>query len=164
MSARSACRQWPTRLASVAAATLALAAPAAALDRDHWINAISIARAEVGYRADAYYSLFGEAARTRISPRLALLTFTKRRIAVYVDRRTNRGVGVLTWNPLDVTLDRIGPCATVAAFRRAYPEATRTPRGFVLGRLLFAVERERVTYVLLAAPALGAVEAPGRCR
>src|SRR5438067_86263 len=101
-------------------AALVSAASASAVDRAHWINAISIDRAELGWPARDYELLFGPAARNDRT-----LVFKRRSIVVYLNAQ-GRGVGVLTRDRRDTTLDRIGPCSTESAFRKAYagvPEA-----------------------------------------
>jgi hypothetical protein len=138
-------------LASVVlAGALALALPAGALDRAHWISPISIARAELGYPAAAYEILFGApAVKTR-----SKLVFPDRGIVVYISKRSGRGVAVLTTNRLDVTLDGIGPCATENEFLHAYPDAPRAHGAYVLGRLHFFTKDGRVKAVVLKFPAV----------
>jgi hypothetical protein len=130
----------------VAIASLVAAADASAVDRDHWINAISIDRAELGWPARDYRILFGKPLRTG-----STLSFPNRQIVVLLDKR-GRGGSIETTNPKDKTLDAIGPCSTEGAFLRAYPDAPHYPTGYKLGRLFFLVSHHRVTSVSLTNP------------
>ena len=135
------------RLAGAGALAALVLAPAAfAVDRAHWINAISIARAELGYFAREYPILFGTPRRHG-----RVLVFPKRRIAVFVGA-SGRGVAVQTWNRDDHTLDEVGPCSSEADFRHAYPEARKRDGRYELGRLWFYAADGRITTVVLAVP------------
>jgi hypothetical protein len=119
---------------------------ALAVDRAHWINPISIARAELGYRSAGYPLLFGPAERHG-----RVLLFKQRRMAVFVGA-AGRGVGVQTWHADDHTLDEVGPCSSEDDFRHAYPDARKYGGRYQLGRLYFYASGGRITTVLLAVP------------
>lgn len=138
---------FKTKPYAVGAALAALVVPTAlAVDRAHWINAISIARAELGYFSREYPVLFGSPNRHG-----RVLVFPERRIAVFVGS-SGRGVAVQTWNRDDHTLDEVGPCSSEDDFRHAYPDARKYGGRYQLGRLYFYAAKGRITTVLLAVP------------
>ena len=144
----------------LAVAALVAAATASAVDRDHWINAISIGRAELGYPVSSYELLFGRAEKRSRST----LEFTRRGITIYLDPRTRRGVGVETRNRFDRTLDDVGPGSSERSFRTAYPDAPHRGNIYYLGRLLFFAACGRIKTVLLLGPTLHYFQGGAFCR
>jgi hypothetical protein len=144
-------------------ALAALAAPsgAAAVDRDHWINATSIARIELGNPRDAFRILFGATEAAQLRSGLVRVRAAPRHIEGFYRRASDRAIAVLTWDSRDRTLDGIGPCSSVGAFRRAYDDAPAVRidgrvAGYRLGRLLFMLDRSgrRIANVMLALPSV----------
>jgi protein kinase-like protein len=75
-----------------------------------------------------------------------ILIFHQRRLAVYFDGKPARSIVVTTWNRDFRTAAGVGPCSSIAEFRRAYGAAFRASRwnrvggvqyGYTVGRNLF---------------------------
>src|SRR5213079_2977634 len=105
------------RLILVAILGLALAAPALAVDPRYWITAITVADANLHWSKAQYESNWSGPVRfERLDNGYSRLHFSKRHLQVYFKRGISGGVAILSWDRRDRTLDKIGPCATVAAF------------------------------------------------
>jgi hypothetical protein len=160
------------RLLLVALSALVLATPALAVDPRYWITAITVAHANLHWSKAEYQSNWSAPVRfERLENGYTRLHFSRRHVQVYFKRGVSGGAAILTWDRRDRTLDNIGPCATVAAFERAYPGTkTITQDGvtiaYKLGRLIFSLKGNRISNVMLAAPSVSqylGVLAP-RCR
>ena len=83
------------------------------------------------------------------------LVFTGRKVEVYFHGQADAGVVVGTWSRAYRTAKGIGPCASVAALKKAYGARLArvlvggSPAGYRLGRLVFTVDRGRVRAVSL---------------
>lgn len=80
-------------------------------------------------------------------------------IEVYFKKGHRGAVAIVTWDRRDRTLDKIGPCSTVTAFKQAYPNAGKFKQNgkviaYRLGRLIFTAETSRIGDVMLATPAV----------
>lgn len=151
---------------------LAVAAPALAVDPRFWITAITIGDANLRWSQQEYVQLWGKPVQVgRLEDGYTRLDFTKRHIEVYFKKGTKGGVAIVTRDRRDRTLDSIGPCASVAALRRAHPNARPFEQNgrviaYRLGRLTFTAESKRIGDVMLALPKVSpyvALNAP-ECR
>ncbi|MBA3716629.1 MAG: hypothetical protein H0W87_00160 [Actinobacteria bacterium] len=144
----------------VVIAGLALTTTALAVNPKFWITAITIGDANLHWSQAEYRSLWGKPVVTdRLENGYTRLTFPRRDIEVYFKRGIQGAVAIVTWDRRDRTLDRIGPCATVAALRAAYSEAKPVRQGartvaYRLGRLIFTAETKRIGDVMLAVPSV----------
>jgi hypothetical protein len=136
---------------------------AVTIDPAHWINATSIARVELGHSRAKYRALFGRPQAAGVVVGLVRVRFPNRHVEGFFRPRTDRTVAMLTWDHRDVTLDRIGPCTSFRAFRRAYGDAPPVRIGgrvvaYRLGRLVFTLDRRRlrIANVMLALPGIPA--------
>jgi hypothetical protein len=147
--------------------------PAAlAVNPKFWITAITIGDANLHWSQAQYRAHWGRPAIVEhLEGGYTRLRFPRRHIEAYFRTGTAGAVALVTWDRRDRTLDAIGPCATVAAFRRVYPEGKPVRQGsrvvaYRLGRLLFTAESKRVGDVMLALPSVSpyvALNAP-ECR
>jgi len=151
------------RLVLVWLVALAAASAALAVNPKFWITAITIGDANLHWSASEYRSLWGAPVTVdHLKPSgYTRLRFPRRHIEVYFRAGTRAAVAIVTWDRRDRTLDRIGPCATVAALRHAYAEASPIRQGsrvvaYRLGRLVFTAESKRVGDVMLALPSVPA--------
>ena len=159
------------RLVLTAIAALLVAAPALAVERTFRITPITIGGANLHGSKRAYIKQWGRVQLGRLEGGYTRLTFKKRHIEVYFKKGKKGAVAIVTWDHRDRTLDKVGPCATVAAFKRAYPNAKPFKQGtrvvaYRLGRLIFTAESKRIGDVMLATPAVSpyvALNAP-ECR
>jgi len=148
------------RLLVVAVLAVVVAPPALAVDPRFWITAITVANANLHWSKAEYESKWSGPVRfDRLENGYSRLHFSRRHLEVYFKRGKTGGVAILTWDRRDRTLDDIGPCATVAAFERAYP-GTKTIQqdgrtlAYKLGRLVFSVKGNRIANVMLALPSV----------
>ena len=160
------------RLLFLVIAALVLAAPALGVGRMFRITAITIGGANLHGSKRAYIKLWGKPVQlARLEGSYTRLTFKKRHVEVYFKRGKKGAVAILTGDHRDRTLDKVGPCATAAAFKRAYPNAKPFKQrarvvAYRLGRLIFTAESKRIGNAMLATPAVSpyvALNAP-ECR
>jgi hypothetical protein len=148
------------RLALVCLAALVAASAALAVNPKFWITAITIGDANLHWSAAEYRALWGTpVVSDQLENGYARLRFPRRHTEVYFRKGVSGAVAIVTWDRRDRTLDRVGPCATVAALRHAYKEATPVKQGsrvvaYRLGRLVFTAETKRVGDVMLALPSV----------
>jgi len=148
------------RLLLILIAGLALAAPAAAVNPKFWITAITIGDANLHWSKQQYRSHWGKPVRfEQLENGYSRLHFLKRHIEVYFKKGYTGAVAIVTWDKRDRTLDKIGPCSTVAMLKHAYPNAGKFRQNgkviaYRLGRLIFTAETARVGDVMLATPAV----------
>jgi hypothetical protein len=148
------------RLLLFLTAALVLAAPAVAVNPKFWITAITIGDANLHWSKQQYKSHWGKPVRfDRLENGYTRLTFSKRHIEVYFKQGHTGAIAIVTWDKRDRTLDKIGPCSTVTAFKQAYPKAGKFKQNgkvvaYRLGRLIFTAETSKIGDVMLATPAV----------
>ncbi len=114
------------------------------------ITETSIAGARLGLPAASYRRLFGEKGRRDVFslPNFPVDIFQDRKLSVYYDDATVKGIIVTTWNSGYKTAAGVGPCSTIDELKSAYgsrlkPSEQNTIKGkvyaYTLGKnLLFA--------------------------
>ena len=138
------------------AGALVLAVSVALGGRSAAIQPSSIAGARTGLTKAAYKRLFGSPVLVEhLENDYSRLVFTGRKVEVYFHGQADAGVVVGTWSRAYRTAKGIGPCASVAALKKAYGARLArvlvggSPAGYRLGRLVFTVDRGRVRAVSL---------------
>jgi tRNA A-37 threonylcarbamoyl transferase component Bud32 len=107
------------------------------------ITQTSIGGARLGLTKPQYKQLFGLPWREDVmsAPGYPVVIFHARKLSVYFDGKTPRGIIVTTWNPAYRTAARVGPCSSLHALKDAYgsrlkPSPQNTQHGTVYGWLV----------------------------
>jgi len=148
---------------AVAAGALVAVGAAGAVDPGHLVGQSSIGGARLGLKSDSYTKLLRERPFvTRFADGTSRLGFTKREVHVFLDR-SGKAFAVFTNAREFRTASGAGPCAAVAALKRAYGSALRAYRSptspsvvaYRAGNLWFSVVLNgTIGSVTLASPSL----------
>lgn len=148
------------RVAVIFLLALGPASVALAVNPKFWITAITIGDANLHWSQAQYRAHWGRPVVVeQLEGGYTRLRFPRRHIEAYFRKGTAGAVAIVTWDRRDRTLDAVGPCATVAAFRRVYPEGRPIKQSgrvvaYRLGRLIFTAESKRIGDVMLAVPSV----------
>ena len=142
-----------------AALALALAAPAAAVER-YPIEPSAIGGVKVGATAAQAKAKLGAARVDHLEGGLMRLVFAKARTEVYFKEGGTKALGVVTWNKGYATAAGIGPCSPVADLKAAYAGKVKPFKSggavvaYRFGNLTFTAEGKTVGAVMLSAGGL----------
>ena len=162
-------RRIATVIVVVAAAITA--ASAAAENPGGRITPTSIGAAGLGATASQYRAAFGKALESALPENRRQLMFNERELSVILGR-DGKGLALITPAHEFKTAGGVGPCAPIAALKKAYPHRlvprfakyTHTLLAYTVGNLTFTVRSNAtIGVVMLASPAISvqtAVNAP----